>query len=313
MKDMRVDVVTSIDEVFKIHSKILHFLSTHYELEFNSNVLELLIKMAVVFNESVQLREENFLKKNYKNNGTFPGIQMKKYFNEAETYSSFAFLANKIFRSQGVIKNTVIFDNVLKTLKNIPTEENFGTLSRYDCSCNVNRKKMCMIIERIFVLPCLEIKIAIEKVISNVDFHILGQVFCESANSIYFDKCSIIADEICNCIKNSKKCITNFFIPSLLSSVSNSNTGRFLFQKCLRNKEFSSSLYIYINNNLTTFKLLFCSTQIRISNFANIFLLYTLYIVFKEEKGSENVFNNLEHSFHTILNDPLSFINVLFA
>lgn len=313
MKDMRVDVVTSIDEVFKINSKLLHFLSTHNELKCNSNALELLIKMAVVFNESVQIHEENCLKKNFKNNDIFPGTQIKKYFNEAVTYSSFAFLVDKIFRSQGIIKNTVIFDNVLKTLKNKPIEENFGKFSLYDFSCNVNRKKIYMIIERIFILPCLEIEIAIEKIINNVDFHILGQVFCEPTNSIYFDKCSIIVDEICNSIKNSKKCITNFFIPSLLSSVSNSNTGRFLFQKCLRNKGFSSSLCIYINNNLTTFQLLFCSTQTRINNFKNLFLLYTFYIVFKEENCSVKVFNNLGLNFSTILNDPLSFINVLFA
>lgn len=310
---MRVDVATSIDEVFKLNSEIQHFLSTHFELEVDSDILEMLIKIAVVFHECIQIYSEKYIDNNFESNKTFSGCYTKKYFNEAMTSSSFTLLTDHILRSQGVLKKTVIFDNILKSLKNFSMNKSFEAFTPNDSYFNLNRKKMHFIIERVFVLPYTDIELAIEKLIMNVDFLVLGHVFCESVNSIYFDKCTIIVDKICNNIKNSKKCITDFFIPSLLSSVSNSNTGLLLYKKCLKNKAFSGSLYVYLNINLTIFNTFLYSNPSRISNFSNHFLLYMFYIIFKKENGFANICKNVEFNLYTILSDYLSFVNVLFT
>lgn len=237
----------------EICSKIVHKLSKHFLLNYEWYEVENLTKMFVIFAESTLISGDRLFQYS-SDNKSFLENSFKIMFDESTNAANFAIIINNILNSKNAIKNGIILDNILGYIKKYTNNKiNIDSFSFQMSNINLNKTKMYVIVERIFSLPFSNINNAIEIITKNIGFEVLGYVFCESYNSIYFGKCSIISDVICHEIRNFSKCISDFFMPSILISL-NSKTGKALYKECVKNEQFCESINLFFKHYLRKFE-----------------------------------------------------------
>ncbi|KAI8117107.1 hypothetical protein CVS40_10937 [Lucilia cuprina] len=305
IKQKLIDTLLSDNSTFEISNKIVHNLSTHFAFEYKWHEMENIIKMFVLYFES-QLLDKN-------ENRFFQQLNetaARMLYDESINIKNVMPLTMYILRFSTFIKNGVIFDNILNFAKkcNIGIE----LLSYKEQYLSINRKKMYAITERIFLLPLSNIENAIQRIIMNVSFEILGYIFCEYPSSMYFDKFTILGDIICNEIKHSGKSVKNFLIPSILL-VSCSEIGKPLYEKCLKNHQFCSSLNIFFKNYLRNLMNLINnkpSYNVCGKYYAFSHIIYMQFI--KKNKTNFDFLKDLNSYENKFINEYLSYLNILY-
>lgn len=302
MKQLIYNSITSSYGSFEIRSRIINILSSRFVSEYKSEELENLVKMFSILQECWCVNE------NVLHHECFYGNSFVNLFDETTNIISFMSILTHLLKSS-TIKTGVILDNILSYAKK-NTNINFcidPVLHKITISSK-NREKMLAIMERIFLLPNYNIEKAVEKIIATVGFEILGHLFCESPNSIYFEKCTILGDFICSNIEKSSKAVTNCLLPSICL-LSCSDDGKSFFEKCLEHKHLHMSINDFIKNHFKDLKFRLHTIQYKYQHKYD--LGHIIYIKYNKHLNELNTLSELGKQENKFIRDYVSYLNAM--
>lgn len=290
----------SIDDLSEDYNKAAHYVATHLESKLESKDIENFIKTYTFIYQNISLNDTKVVSNN-----------AIKYKHLATTHSTLFSHFKEIAKLPTSIANAVIVDNIIGLAnRNLPYKFNVRNASGKRPSCGGivgKRKKLYLIIKQLFLLPVSKFDLAFERVVQNVDFDILGYIFCETTSSIYYEKCIILEDKFCHLIRDNNSTILHHFMNSLFKCVSNSRRGKSLYRQCLKNKFFRESILSFFTrlkfeNALSNDSALDMSLQ----KYVLQELLYTLVYTF------ENVDKTSIDGLDDFIRDLSDYMNLVF-
>lgn len=244
-----------LDTIAKQTARILQWLPMHFCGDFEPTFLETLIKSLVLLfeNASAQgfelLSEMNSFPPPHNMLARFYDHHMDifQHLHNALTMFNGQILRNSSNGGEGgihLISNAVILDTILQQVKHIYGDQ---FMISYSVSPDIKHgymDKLYIIINRLFRLPPSEIDIGIVRIITNVEFSVLGKVFCypNLIHNNQFPKCIIFVERLRKLTANMDIRDLNKFLRLMVLSIE--KNGEKLFQQCIENTEFLDILQI---------------------------------------------------------------------
>ncbi|XP_075168845.1 uncharacterized protein LOC142240990 [Haematobia irritans] len=275
-------------ELLEICSNAIHFITTESKFEWKD--IEQMVKMITYIHQNISV-EGN------KNTSSDNELKKRLYY-MGESILIPAFLKHVTMNSNSIY-NAVIVDNIISYVnKNLSHKMDIQNIAiKTQMYEHPKRKQLYVIIRNFFSLPLSKIDTALNRILLNVEFDILGYIFCEDQHSIYYEKCIILENMICNAMKdgqNNTACVAHFR-NSIFKCVANSSKGKSLYRLCLTNKYFRQSILSFFETYLSSLKLDVANGHqyVQNDNLKNYILqevLYTIYLTM-DSIGGTNEFN----------------------
>lgn len=258
-----------LDNIVEQTARILQWLPMHFSGDCDPKFLETLIKSLILLSENMSAHELDIL--TVLNNPDNDNRMLVRFYDQhintiKYIKNSLTFFTDKILRNSAtcdrtqLIHNAVILDNILQQVKHVygdcytinysPNKEiltpglNGDEVDMRKMETFSKADKLYVMINRLFQLPASEIDTGIVRLIKNVNFDILGRVFCLSdlSHTNLFPKCIIFTERMSKLITTVDISDINQFLRLMILSIE--THGNSLFQKCIENTEFLEILLV---------------------------------------------------------------------
>ncbi|XP_054730612.1 uncharacterized protein LOC129239268 [Anastrepha obliqua] len=222
--------------------KILSWLNIEYSGILTYKQIETILVCAAFVESCFEIAGDDLVK-SILDKYTHDRLSFKEHYTKLNAMGVTLHSAARILATAEGYKHVYAVENILKLLKNdVSLLYNNKTCTK-NLNANSSQFKMNLLVQRMFQLPPENIDIAIERLLLNCDFSLIGYIFLDPPSSLYVSKYKILEHKICKRISDGN--LDPSFIRSMFVTVSNSSKGAMFFKSCLENKAFGNSLVTF--------------------------------------------------------------------